>query len=341
METLLVGVMGTPLWAWLGFLVLVLLLLAFDLGVLHRRCHEIGLRESLLLSAFYVGLGVAFGGLVGLQFGADAAVDYWTGFVVEKSLALDNIFVIATIFGYFAIPRAYQHRVLIFGVLGVIVLRGLMIGAGAALLQQFHWLLYLFAGFLVVTGVRLLVTADQGYDVAANPLLRLLQRRCRVAPCLHGDRFFLRLPDPATGRLLRYATPLFLALVLVEIADVIFAVDSVPAIFAITTDPFVVYSSNIFAILGLRALFFALAAVIHRFADLKYALAVVLLFIGGKILAADWLGLAEISPLWSLSVTLAILVSGLLVSLWRTARPQAAAAPASAGGTPADRQAAD
>lgn len=320
MDILLVEAMGKPLWLWLGFIALVLALLVFDLGVLHRRSHEIGLRESLLLSAFYVGLGLAFGGFVWAKLGETAAIDYWTGFVVEKSLALDNIFVIATIFGYFAIPRAYQHRVLVYGILGVIVLRGLMIGAGAALLAEFHWVLYLFAGFLVLTGIKMLLTAEQEYDVGSNPLLRLMRRRCRVTDRLHGERFFVREPDPRSGRLVRVATPLFLALVLVEIADVIFAVDSIPAIFAITTDPYIVYTSNIFAILGLRALFFALAAVLHRFAYLKYALALVLVFIGGKIFVGDMLGLAKIPPAWSLSITLAILGLGVLVSLLRTAR---------------------
>ena len=240
MEILLVETMGKPLWAWLAFVGLVIALVVFDLGVLHRRPHEIGVRESLLLSVFYIGLGLAFGGAVWLQFGEAAALTYWTGFVVEKTLALDNIFVIATIFGYFAIPRAYQHRVLVYGILGVIVLRGLMIGAGAAVLAEFEWVLYLFAGLLVATGIKMLFTADHAYDLESNRLLRFLRRRFRVSQQLHGDRFFVRERDAATGRLVRVATPLFLALVLIEVADVVFAVDSIPAIFAITTDTFIV-----------------------------------------------------------------------------------------------------
>ena len=342
MEFLFAETMGKPLWMWLGFIVFVLCLLVFDLGILHRRSHEIGFRESMLLSSFYIGLGLAFGGFVWLRLGEASAVNYWTGFVVEKSLALDNIFVIATIFSYFAIPRAYQHRVLVYGILGVILLRGIMIGAGAALLHQFHWVLYLFAAFLVFTGIRMVVTAEREYDVASNPLLKLLRRRCRVTAKLHGERFFVREEDPATGRSVRVATPLFLALVLVEIADVIFAVDSIPAIFAITTDPYIVYTSNIFAILGLRALFFALAAMIHRFERLKYALAAVLIFIGGKILIADMLGIGEVPPLWSLGVTFAILAAGLVASLWSSgaaAEEPPVAQPES--GLPAERKPAD
>lgn len=319
MEILFIDVLGKPLWLWLAFLALVVGLLAFDLGVLHRRPHEIGFKESLLLSAFYIVLGVAFGGFVWLQFGSDAAVTYWTGFVIEKSLSFDNIFVIAAIFSYFAIPRLYQHRVLVYGILGVIILRGLMIGVGATLIAQFSWILYFFAGFLIVTGVRMLTAKEEAYDVGANPLLKFCYRHCRVTKELHGERFFVRLPDPETGRAILFATPLFLALVSVEMADAIFAVDSIPAIFTITTDPYIVFTSNLFAILGLRALFFALSALLARFIYLKYALSIVLIFIGGKILVADLLGLAHMDPLWSLLITLAILSAAIVASLWRTA----------------------
>jgi tellurite resistance protein TerC len=307
-----------PVWMWLGFLGLVIVLLVLDLGVLHRKHKEIGVRESLLLSAGYLSLGVLFGGWVWWELGAQSGKEYLTGFVVEKSLAMDNVFVIAMIFSYFAVPRQYQHRVLFWGVLGVIVLRAIMIGLGATLVAQFSWLLYFFAVFLILTGVKMLAFGDKEMDLEKNPVLKLVRRRFRVTPELHGQRFFVRLPDAATGRLTRYITPLFLALLMVEVADVIFAVDSVPAIFAITTDPYVVYTSNIFAILGLRALYFALAAILNRFAYLKQALSVLLIFIGSKIFVADLLGWEKFPASWSLGITFAILATGILYSLWRT-----------------------
>ena len=314
--------LGQPLWMWLGFLGLVIALLAFDLGVLHRDGHEIEVRESLLLSGFYIALGLAFGGFVWWQLGAQSGVEYLTGFVVEKSLAMDNVFVIAMIFGYLAIPRHLQHRVLFWGILGVIVLRAIMIGLGATLVSEYGWILYIFAAFLIFTGIRMLMIGHEETDLSQSPVLLFMKKRFRVTETLQGDRFFVRQVDPATGRMERYMTPLFLALVMIEIADVIFAVDSVPAIFAITTDPYIVYTSNIFAILGLRALYFALAAIIHRFAYLKQALAVLLVFIGSKIFLADLLGWDKFPAEWSLSITAVILASGIAYSLWRTARPQ-------------------
>lgn len=311
--------LGQPLWMWLGFLGLVIALLAFDLGVLHRDRHEIEVRESLLLSGFYIALGLAFGGFVWWQLGAQSGVEYLTGFVVEKSLAMDNVFVIAMIFGYLAIPRHLQHRVLFWGILGVIVLRAIMIGFGAALVSEYGWILYIFAAFLIFTGIRMLMLGHEETDLSQNSLLLFMKRRFRVTETLQGDRFFVRQIDPKTGRMARYMTPLFLALVMIEIADVIFAVDSVPAIFAITTDPYIVYTSNIFAILGLRALYFALAAIIHRFVYLKQALAILLVFIGSKIFVADLLGWEKFPAEWSLGVTAAILASGVFYSLWKTA----------------------
>jgi tellurite resistance protein TerC len=311
--------LGKPVWMWLAFHAVVGLLLAFDLGVLHRDSEkEIGVRESVTLSAFYIALGLLFGAWVWWAIGRQSAQEYLTGFVIEKSLSMDNVFVIAMIFGFFAIPRAYQYRVLFWGILAVIVLRGLMIAVGAALVSEFAWLLYVFAAFLVATGVKMIWAADKHYDVGANPVIRFLQRHLRVTDRLHKQHFTVRLPDPKTGRPVLWFTPLFLVLVLVNLADVIFAVDSVPAIFAITTDTFIVYTSNIFAILGLRALYFALAAMVDRFAYLKYALAAILIFIGSKIFVADMLGLAKIPPGVSLSVTLAILAAGIAYSLWRT-----------------------
>ncbi len=309
--------LGKPAWMWLAFMGVVVALLALDLGVLHRDQHEIGVRESLLLSGMYIAIALAFGGWVWWELGARSGVEYLTGFAIEKSLAMDNVFVIAMIFGYFAIPRALQHRVLFWGVLGVIVLRAVMIGAGAALVSEFGWVLYLFAAFLILTGVKMFFAGQGHADVGANPLVKWLRGHLRVTDQLHGQRFFVRQPD-SSGRMVLWATPLFLALVMIEIADVIFAVDSVPAIFAITTDPYIVYTSNIFAILGLRALYFALAAVIHRFAYLKQALAVLLVFIGGKVFVADLAGWTKFPAEWSLAITVAILATGVFWSVWKT-----------------------
>src|SRR5690606_20916304 len=254
MDFLFTDLLGTPAWMWLAFIATVLVLLVLDLGVLNRGNHEIGVARSLKLSAFYITLGLAFGGFVWWQSGAESAGLYLTAFIVEKTLAMDNVFVIAMIFTCFAIPRQYQHRVLFWGILGVIVLRGLMIGFGAALVTQYHWILYFFAAFLIFTGIQMLVTDEAQVDISQNPVLGFPRRRLRATDRLHGNDFFPRLPDPQTGRLATYATPPFLALAMVEIADLIFAVDSIPAVFAITTDTFIVYTSNIFAILGLRAL---------------------------------------------------------------------------------------
>jgi tellurite resistance protein TerC len=317
------GFLGQAVWLWLVFITVVVTLLAFDLGVLHRDDREIGIRESLVLSAGYIGAALLFGGWLWWQLGAGPGIEYFTGFMIEKSLSMDNVFVIAMIFSFFAIPRQYQHRVLFWGILGVILLRAIMIGLGAALVTQFSWVLYLFGAFLVLTGIKMLWMADHQPDLENNLLLKFLRRRMRVTPELRGNAFFVREPHPAGGRPVLWATPLFLALCLVEFADLIFAVDSVPAIFAITTDPFIVYTSNIFAILGLRALYFALAAMIHRFAYLKYALALVLVFIGGKIFLVNLVG--KFPPLLSLSVTAGLIAGGVLVSLWKT-RPEAAAA---------------
>ncbi|HEX8580060.1 MAG TPA: TerC family protein, partial [Allosphingosinicella sp.] len=310
--------LGTPLWMWLGFLALVVVLLALDLGVLHRTSREIGVRESLLVSALYIALALAFGGWVWWHLGETAGMQYLTGFAIEKSLAIDNVFVIAMIFSYFAIPRLHQHRVLFWGIIGVLVLRAVMIGVGAAMVERFGWLLYVFAAFLIVTGIKMWRMADTPFDVAGSPLLKWVRRRFRVTDTLHGERFWVTQPNPASGKPARFMTPLLLALIMIEFVDVVFAVDSVPAIFAITTDPFLVYTSNIFAILGLRALYFALAAMIERFHYLKYALAVLLVFIGGKIFAADALGIPKVPPALSLGITLSILAAGVAVSLWKT-----------------------
>ncbi|WP_397411313.1 TerC family protein [Polaromonas sp.] len=320
METLIqflhLPVLGKAAWIWLLFAGIVVTLLALDLGVLHKDDREIGVRESLFLSAGYISMALLFGAWVWWFLGAQSGTEYFTGFLIEKSLSMDNVFVIALIFSYLAIPRQYQHRVLFWGIMGVIVLRAIMIGVGAALVSQFSWILYLFGAFLVVTGIKMWLVADHMPDIANNPVLKFLRRHLRVTPEVRGNAFFVQEPDPATGQPVRWATPLFLALCMVELIDLVFAVDSVPAIFAITDDPFIVYTSNIFAILGLRALYFALAAMIHRFKYLKYALALVLVFIGSKIFLVGIIG--KIPPVISLSVTFGLIAGGVIVSLWKT-----------------------
>lgn len=337
-----------PVWIWLSFVGVVLAILAFDLGVLHRDSHEIGVSESLKMSALYIGLGLAWAAVVYWIYGSYAnagALDpqvaaattsedrawtavklYMTGYMVEKTLAMDNVFIISMIFTYFAVPRQYQHRVLFWGILGVIILRALMIGLGAALVMEFSWIMYLFGLILLATGIKMIVMVDHQPDIENNPILKLLKKHLRVTNELHGAAFTVRQMDSTSGKVKLFATPLLLCLILVEIADLVFAIDSVPAIFAITPDPFIVYTSNIFAILGLRALYFALAAVVHRFEYLKYSLALVLIFIGAKIFAGDWLFDGKVPASISLSVTFGLLAGGVLLSLWKTRKAGLASA---------------
>ncbi|WP_437379766.1 TerC family protein [Inquilinus limosus] len=311
--------LGTPAWFWLTFLGLVIALTAFDLGVLHKEDREMGIAESLKLSAFYIAVALLFGAWVWYARGPEPGMQYFTGFFIEKALSIDNVFVISLIFTYFAIPPRYQYRALLWGILAVIVLRGLMIAGGAALVNEAYWVLYLFAAFLIFTGVKMFFTGDQPMEVANNPAVRFISTHMPVTRELHGQRFFVRVPDRKRGKLVTAATPLFLALVVINLADLVFAVDSVPAIFAITTDTFIIYTSNIMAILGLRALYFALAAMVHRFHYLKYALAAVLVFIGSKIFVADfWLEGDKFPPAVSLAVTFALITAGIAYSLWTT-----------------------
>jgi tellurite resistance protein TerC len=312
--------LGQPVWMWLGFHVLVLSLMAFDLGLLHRdKGRVIGVKESLTLTACYLVLGLAFGGWVWWYMGRTAGEEFVTGLVIEYSLSMDNVFVIAVILTALGVPRSAQHRVLVWGILAAVLLRGLMIGLGAALVEQAHWVLSLFAAFLIYAGLKMLFSKEEDEsDIENSASLRFLRRHLRITKEPDGQRFVTRRPHPETGKLVLWLTPLALALTAVNLADVIFAVDSVPAIFAITTNPFIVYTSNIFAILGLRSLYFALAAMVDRFAYLKTALAFILIFIGAKIVIADTLGLVDLPPWVSLAVTLAVLTIGVVYSLWRT-----------------------
>ncbi len=325
MEFLFLTFLAKPLWLWLLFLTIVVALMVFDLGVLHRDDHELGVRESLKLSAFYIAIAVAFGGYIWWAWsngtlvtsdGTNPVASYFQGYIIEKVLSIDNVFVISLIFGYFAIPRKYQYRALVWGIIGVIILRGLMIAIGAELIAAYDWVTLVFAAFLAFTGLKMLVVPDSDPDLSQNPVVRFISTHMNVTNGLHGQKFFVRQPSPVTGKLMLYATPLFVALVVINFADLVFAVDSVPAIFLITTDTFIVYTANIMAILGLRALYFALAALVHRFHYLKYALAVVLIFIGLKGFYSYFFG--KFDPYLSLAITIGIILVGIVYSLWKT-----------------------
>jgi tellurite resistance protein TerC len=320
MESLLAALsgdfLGTPTYFWVAFIAIVIALLVFDLGILHRDEHEIEAKESLLLYGFYVLIALAFGAWVWFSRGAQSGLEFYTGYLIEQSLAMDNMFVIATIFGFLGIPRLYQHRVLFWGILGVILFRAVLIGVGAALVHQFEAILFLFGAFLVFTGIRMFSHSDEEPDMENNKILIFLRRHFRITNELRGRRFTVKEPDPKTGKLITWLTPLAVALIMVEIVDLIFAVDSVPAVFAVTQDTFIVYTSNIFAILGLRALYFALAAAMNRFRYLQISLAIILVLIGIKIFLVP-LGI-KIDTMLSLGVTISILAGGVLYSLWKT-----------------------
>lgn len=273
------------LWLWLGFNVFVLAMLAVDLGVFHRRAHEVSLKEAAAWSAVWISLALFFAYGIYHFRGPQPGLEFLTGYLIEKALSVDNIFVFVLVFSYFNVPSRYQHRVLFWGILGALVMRGTMIAAGAALIHRFHWVIYLFGGFLIVTGIRMATHPMHAIAPEANPIIRLVRRLVPVTDQYHGQSFFIH--ERIGGRLRRVATPLFVVLVLVETTDLIFALDSIPAIFAVTTDPFLVYTSNVFAILGLRALYFLLAGVIHRFHYLRLGLSAVLVFVGVKMVLAD------------------------------------------------------
>ena len=296
--------MSVPLWAWVAVLAVILAMLAIDL-LAHRTAHVVSVREAAIWSGVWVSLGVAFGGVVWWAYGAQAGGEYYAGYLIEKSLAVDNVFVFALMFTYFAVPREYQHRVLFYGVLGALVFRAVFIAGGVVLIENFAWVLYLFGAFLVYTGWKMFTHRNDQLDASRNPVLRWVTRWVPSTEEYHGQRFWVR----KAGKWV--ATPLFTVLVLVEITDIIFAVDSIPAIFAVTQEPFLVFTSNAFAILGLRAMYFLLADLIHRFVYLKAGLAVVLVFVGVKMLLLDvykipiWLSLAVIAT----SITLAVVWS--------------------------------
>jgi tellurite resistance protein TerC len=305
---------GSPL-LWLGFLAFVLVMLAIDLGVFHRQSHEVSLKEAAIWSAVWVGLAGVFNVGVYYWFGPERALEFTTGYLLEKALSVDNIFVFIVVFGAFAVPPRYQHRVLFWGVFGALVMRALFIFVGGAFLARFHFAIYVFGGILAITGIKLLVQREHEMHPERNPLLKAFQRVVPVTRDFEGDKFHVK----RDGR--HYATPLLLALVAVEITDLVFAVDSIPAIFAITRDPFIVFTSNIFAIMGLRSMYFLLAGVITKFVYLKVGLALVLIFVGAKMLLMD---VYKVPILASLGIIAGILLASILASLLRPSSDKSA-----------------
>jgi tellurite resistance protein TerC len=331
-----------PIWLWLAFLAFIGFLLWVDLGLLNKKDEVVSPKKSAIMWACFASIAVVFGAYVYFVYQPDpayynspdnlnqqAVIQYFTGYLLETALAFDNIFVIGMIFTFFAIPREYQHRVLFWGIIGAIVFRAIFIGAGAAVVNNFTWVLYFFAAFLIFTGWKMIFGGEHEMDLSKNPVLKFIKARFNVTDEIKNHNFFVKKPDPkGSGKLVLFATPLFLALVMVEIVDVIFAVDSVPAIFAVTRDPFIVYTSNIFAILGLRSMYFMLAAAVERFKYLKYGLSAVLILIGVKIiwnflLHKELNAVVYLEPHWSLIATLALLGGAILFSLWKTKNEKA------------------
>ena len=308
-------------WLWIGFNLFVLLMLALDLGVFHRKAHVVSIKEATIWSVVWISLALVFN--LGLYLfwdqlsptstytNREAALAFFTGYLIEKSLSVDNIFVFVLIFTFFAVPAAYQHRVLFWGILGALIMRGTLIAVGATLLKEFHWIIYVFGAFLIFTGIRMALHRNEKMHPEQNPLVRLLRRVMPVTDNYEGDKFFIR----RAGTLM--ATPLLLVLILVESTDLVFAVDSIPAIFAVTNDPFIVYTSNVFAILGLRSLYFLLAGVVDKFYYLKLGLSAVLVFVGTKMVLVD---LYKIPVGASLGVIASILAISVIASLWRAQR---------------------
>ncbi len=312
--------MTESIWLWVGFNLFVLAMLALDLGVFHRKTHVVTFKESITWTAVWVAMAMLFNVGVVYLMGKEKGLEFFTGYVIEKSLSVDNVFVFALLFSYFAVPALYQHKVLFWGILGALVMRAVMIVLGAALITKFSWIIYIFGGFLILTGIKMIVKRDEEIHPERNPVVRWFKRLMPVTPDYRGDKFFVREDG------VRKATPLFVALLMVEISDVIFAVDSIPAIFAVTKDPFIVYTSNVFAILGLRSLYFALAGVMDKFHYLKIGLGVVLTFVGVKMVLAHtaW----KIDTMVSLGVIVLVLATSVVMSLLRPKAAAATAAPA-------------
>jgi tellurite resistance protein TerC len=302
-------------WLWVGFNVFVLIMLALDLGVFHRKAHVVSFKESISWTMVWIALAMVFNVWIWQHFGPQKGLEFFTGYVIEKSLSVDNVFVFALLFSYFAVPQLYQHKVLFWGVLGALVMRAIMIVLGAALITKFAWIIYIFGAFLILTGIKMVVKKEEEIHPENNPVVRWFKKFMKVTPEFRGDKFFVK----ENG--IRMATPLFVVLLLVEVSDLIFAVDSIPAIFAVTKDPFIVYTSNVFAIMGLRSLYFALAGVMDKFHYLKIGLGFVLTFVGVKMLLAHtpW----KIDTLLSLGVIVGILAASVIASLMKPKKQEA------------------
>src|SRR4030095_8911069 len=305
--------MGRPLWVWVAFNLCVLTILAIDLGVFHRKAHEVTVREAAGWTATWITLSLLFNYAIYHYLGPTAGLEFLTGYLIEQALSVDNIFVFVLIFTYFSVPKRFQHRILFWGILGALILRGTMIGMGTFLIHRFEWILYVFGAFLVYTGIRMAMVEEQGIDVEANPVIKYMRRLLPITTRYHGQRFFVReAGDGKSGATKPVATPLFVVRFMVETTDVVFAVDSIPAIFAVTTDPFLVYTSNVCAILGLRSLYFLLAGIVDKFRFLQLGLSLVLVFVGGKMLIADFF---KVPVGASLGVVAGILAISVVASL--------------------------
>lgn len=292
--------MSDSLGLWIGFNAFVLFMLALDLGVFHKKSHSVSVKEALIWSAVWIAMAMIFNAWLYYSQGSQIALEFLTGYVIEKSLSVDNIFVFLMIFAFFNVPKEYQHKVLFWGIIGALLMRAIMIFVGAALIAEFHWVIYIFGAFLIFTGVRMAVQKEQHQDLEQNPVVRLFKKIMPVTPDLRGDKFFVKINSKT------WATPLFVVLLIVEFSDLIFAVDSIPAIFAITQDTFIVYTSNVFAILGLRSLYFALAGIMNLFHFLKMGLAVVLVFVGIKMVIVDFYKIPILYALGFIFITLLI-----------------------------------
>ena len=300
--------MENQLWLWVGFNAFVLLMLALDLGVFNRKDHEIKIKEALIWTSVWIVLALLFNAAIYYYNGPEPAMQFLTGYIIEKSLSIDNIFVFVLVFSFFKVPALYQHRVLFWGIIGALIMRAIFIAAGVTLIEKFHWIIYVFGAFLIFTGIKLAINKGTKVDPEHNPVVKLFRKFFPVTDQYHGNKFWIKVKGK------NVATPLFLVLLLIETTDLIFAVDSIPAILAITSDPFIVYTSNVFAILGLRSLYFALAGIMHLFKYLHYGLAAILIFVGIKMVLVDFY---KIPVNVSLCVIGGILLVSVLVSLMR------------------------
>ncbi len=301
--------MEINIWFWVFFNLFVLIMLALDLGVFHRKLHVVSVKEAMTWSGIWIFLALCFNGFIYYLFGETKALEFFTGYVIEKALSVDNIFVFVLVFSFFGIPSVYQHKVLFWGIIGALIMRVIFIFAGVALLEKFHWTIYIFGAFLIFTGIRMLLDKDKKIEPEKNPVIKLFRKLIPTTSELHDDKFFIR----KEGK--RFATPLFAVLIMIEVTDLIFAVDSIPAILAVTQDHFIVYTSNVFAILGLRSLYFALANIIDRFKYLAVGLAIILIFVGLKMALID---VYKVPIHYSLLVIFLILSLSIIISLRKT-----------------------